>query len=650
MKRARYAETAEQFIADATRGIERLVWQLRPSLDLSTDAWYQRGEPASWTNSLPALAKVLDRAGLGELAVILEYNPYQAGNARADVIICGEAPDGRLAYLVVELKQWSQGNLDIHTGRVRGTGARYEGPEGLRHPVDQARDYGQFIRNFTEGFHDEATVVIHPVAFLHNAEIDVARALWTVPGADGGRVFAGDTAGIDDFVALISSTFDPRISGDDARARLLDARYHQGPGLLDAAGEIFRDRDQYPLTRGQEQAFAQIQHAITAALGPNADRNEAVFAVRGGPGSGKTWLAMHLLGANATERRQVSYATNSTSLREALRKSAARETFGSSQAKELVTSARTYWRDERRASPLDVLLVDEAHRTTEYTVRTGHRNSRDIQAYLEHNRITQLFELKKASKVLVLFIDEQQAITPKDAGTLDAIKDIAARTGAAFYEIQLDEQHRAGGSAAYEKWVASLVDGTPTVWHDEDNFTVTVAETPEQLESLTFQAGTDPADEARLLAGFCWPWQKWPEGARRIEDIPLDIQIGTWSKRWNLRNPIDGYPRDTLWAYQPQGREQVGSVFTAQGFEFDRCGVIIGPDMRWSAASDAMIVDATASEYRDLVRAASADPELANRIRNQYRVLLTRAMKEVVIYATDPATRDLLRSIVNPAA
>jgi len=647
-----YAETVAQFITDATRDVDRLVWRLRPNLEASTGPWYQRGEPASWIHSLPALARVLERAGRGDLSVILEYNPYQAGNARADAIICGETPDGRLAYLVIELKQWSQGQLDIPSGRVRGTGAPYEGPEGLRHPLDQARDYARFIRNFTEGFHDEASVLIHPVAFLHNARTDVASALWTVRAHNGGYVFAGDTLGVDDFVALVASTFDPRISGDDACAQLLNARYHQGPGLLDAAGAIFRDRDEYPLTPGQEHAFAQIQSAIETALSPGADRDDAVFAVRGGPGSGKTWLAMHLLGANALAHRQVSYATNSTSLREALRKMASRESFGNSQAKELVTSARTYWHEERRISPLDVLLVDEAHRTTEYTIRAGHQNSRDVRAYLEHNRITQLFELKKASKVLVLFIDEQQAITPKDAGTLASVKDIAARTGASFHEIHLDEQHRAGGSAAYEAWVDSLVNGRPAVWRDEDNFTVSVAETPEQLEAWTFgaaaESGGEIEDEARLLAGFCWPWQRWPEAPSSIDDVPMDITIGDWSRRWNLRKPIDGFPRDTLWAHEKKGREQVGSVFTAQGFEFDRCGVIIGPDMRWSPTSSTMLVDPAASQYRDLVRAVSADPQFADRIRNQYRVLLTRARKGVVVYSTDPATRELLRTVVNP--
>lgn len=430
--------------------------------------------------------------------------------------------------------------------------------------------------------------------------------------------------------------------------RLADAHYLQGPDLLNAAAEIFRDPHRYPLTDEQFRIFGRIQNAVSDSLNPSADRNQAVIVVKGGPGTGKTWIAMHLLGANAAAGRQVKYATNSGSLREALQRKADFRWLGEQRpTEELITSARTYWDHADWRYPLDLLVVDEAHRLEEYTVRKAQNNPRVLQQMLEAKQITQLFELKKSGRVLVLFIDEDQASTFRDHVTIEHALQVADRTGASVDVFELTEQHRSGGSDAYEEWVDALVDGRPTEWHDEENFSVRVAQTPHELEQSVMTAAAP--EKARLLAGFCWEWLKFPKSAKSIDDVPYDIDIDGWRKRWNLHSGIGGYPRHTAWAHNPRGAEQVGSVFTAQGFEFDRCGVIIGPDLVWNDDAGRMAVDITASRYQNLVRLARRNPAEEARVRNQYRVLLTRAMRGVVLYSTDPETLKMLNRIVNPA-
>jgi hypothetical protein len=356
---------------------------------------------------------------------------------------------------------------------------------------------------------------------------------------------------------------------------------------------------------------------------------------------------MHLLGANAHARRQVSYSTNSGSLKNALQTSAGfNKLLGAEQAKRLITSARIYHDFAEKRTILDLLIVDEAQRLEEWTVVGAHNNSRARQNHLEANNFTQLFELKKSAKVLVLFIDEDQASTSKDFVTIERSREIADRTGASFDVLELTEQHRSGGSQAYEAWVDALVDGKPTVWHDEDNFTVSVADSPEELEEVVLDGSAD--GEARLVAGFCWDWRKWPK-IDSIHVLPFDIEIGDWKKHWNLHKALDGYPKDTDWARKPSGAAQVGSIFTAQGFEFTRVGVIVGPDLVWDEAVERMAVHMEASRYAKLVQLHSRSPQEDVRIRNQYRVLLTRAMRSVVLYSTDPDTRALLKRIVNPA-
>ncbi|GIG86098.1 DNA/RNA helicase domain-containing protein [Plantactinospora endophytica] len=647
MRQARYVAPIAEFIgATRPQTIERLVRNLRGSA--LPDRWDSKGESGSWARSLPALADLLEAAGLQRSWIAVEYNPFQAGSGRADAVVMGIGSDGRLTYLVVELKQWQAAAWDAVHERVTGTGSRYEGTGGLRHPYRQARDYAWFVRNFTEGMHDEAGVRIEAAAYLHNANAGPISTLRTAGDEEGRGTFSGDGEGRNRFLQLLQKLFDASGDGRDAKDRLLEARYAQGPAVLEAAAQIFSDRSQYPLTDEQHGVFATIQNAVSDALNVTADRSHAVIVVKGGPGTGKTWIALHLLGANAHAGRQISYATNSSSLVQALKRSTNfRKTFGVGQANKLITSARTYWDKTRWVQPLDLLVVDEAHRLERYTVREVHNNRPEVQRHLEVNNITQLFELKKSARVLVLFIDEDQASTYRDFATIEHAREIANRTGASFEVLELQEQHRSGGSQTYEAWVDALLDGTPTAWQDEEAFTVQVANSPEDLEELVL--GDPSARSARLMAGFCWKWLPWPKSPKAIAEIPHDIEINGWRKRWNLRNSIDNFPKDSAWAHNSNGADQVGSVFTAQGFEFDRCGVIIGPDLVWSDPVQRLTVQIEASHYKKLVQLCRQDPTEEVRIRNQYRVLLTRAMSSVVLYSTDPATQALLKRIVNPA-
>ncbi|GIF14913.1 DNA/RNA helicase domain-containing protein [Actinoplanes teichomyceticus] len=643
-RRDRYAASVRDFHAATRPGaIDTLVERLAGAV--LSDRRRDIGEIGSWTASLPALADILHAAGLHDSWIALEYRPYQAGWSRADAVIAGTRANGRAAYLVVELKQWQQATWNAVDECVTGTGARYERDRGLAHPYHQARDYSQFIRNFTDGMHDENEVAIAAAAYLHNATERSIETLRTAGLDEAEATFSGDPEGRRRFIAFLKAFFASDGTGAEAWEDLCWAPYRQGPSILEAATRIFTDRTVYPLTDEQRNAFSYIQKKVSDALDPQADREQAIIVVKGGPGTGKTWIAMHLLGANANAGRQVSYSTNSTALRNALQKGAGfNKHLGTEYAAKLITSARIY-DDFATRTKLDVLIVDEAQRLTEWNVPTGHQNRKDRQEYLEKRRITQLFELKKSAKVLVLFIGEDQASTYKDFVTIAHAEEIAARTGADFKVFELTEQHRSGGSQAFEAWVDALLDGEPTVWHDEDSFKVRVVDSPEALEDAVLGDAAD--GDGRLVAGFCWTWLNTE--ARTLGELPFDIKIGDWKKHWNLRKPMGGYPKDDDWARNPKGAAQVGSIFTAQGFEFPRVGVIMGPDLTWDAASGRMTVHMDACRYSKLVQEHGDTPTGDARIRNQYRVLLTRAMSSVVLYSTDPDTRALLKRIVNPA-
>src|SRR5690606_28528396 len=138
-----------------------------------------------------------------------------------------------------------------------------------------------------------------------------------------------------------------------------------------------------------------------------------------------------------------------------------------------------------------------------------------------------------------------------------------------------DEQFRCGGSRKYEQWVLRLLglaDGGPTAWDDED-FELRLAGSPHELEAfLAAQQGT-----ARMTAGFCWPWSD----PRPDQTLVNDVVIGEWARPWNVKNDraVGDFPPRMYWASDPNGFGQVGCVYTAQGFEYDWNGVILGPDL-----------------------------------------------------------------------
>ena len=194
-------------------------------------------------------------------------------------------------------------------------------------------------------------------------------------------------------------------------------------------------------------------------------------------------------------------------------------------------------------------------------------------------------------------------------------------------------------------WVRllGLVPGGPIDWIGDPAFNVRVSDTPQEMEHL-LRTKLDAGYGARIAAGYCWPWSDpRPDGS-----LEADMVIGSWARPWNLKGEraIGGAPPSALWATDPAGFGQVGCVYTAQGFEYDWNGVIIGPDLVWRRSDWAVIRSANKDpDFRSQTKVTEI--EFGRLIRNVYKVLLTRGMVGTVIYSPDPETRDLLRTLIS---
>lgn len=467
------------------------------------------------------------------------------------------------------------------------------------------------------------------MAYLHNAsDPALVKDLLAVPISTSGRLFtAGEKGAMFDF---LRSRLAPG-SGRQAADLLMNSAVAPSKQLLKLAAAEIRDRPQFRLIGNQQLAVDLVMHAVEHARSGNSKR---VIAVTGGPGSGKSVIALSLVGELARRGRTVIHATGSRSFTQTLRKVAA---VRAPKVRRLFK----YFNQFMTADPngLDVLVMDEAHRIRNTSA------DRYTRAEFRTDR-PQIDELIAAARVPVFLLDEHQVVRPGEMGTLKQIEHYAQHLGLDFQHIGLGEQFRCGGSEEYVRWVVRLLgldgDLPPEVWPGDPQFGVRLAETPEELEDLLLMQ-TQQGYSARISAGYCWPWSD----ARKDGTLVRDVQIGSWSRPWNSKSDrrIGEAPPSALWATDDGGFGQVGCIYTAQGFEYDWSGVILGPDLVWRKGRFVT------------VRGANKDPDFRNLktvpdnrfdvlVRHVYKVLLTRGMIGTVIYSTDGETREALGALV----
>ncbi|KMO96491.1 DUF2075 domain-containing protein [Streptomyces roseus] len=583
-------------------------------------------EVRSWERSIPALTHALVEAGLGEVEMLLEYG-LPLTSKRADVVLAGVHPvSGEPSYVVVELKQWTEAQ-PVDDDPLRCSVPSYREP--VLNPIEQVRGYCDYLVSFN-GALEQSPDSVAGVAFLHNAAEVRVSGLREVEEDRRGRMFTADQRGA--FLDFLRSKLAAK-PGAAAADDLLQARVRPSKQLMTVAANEVRDREQFVLLDEQRVAYETVMAAVRRAHRSN---RKQVVVVTGGPGSGKSVIALSVLGD--LYRRGVSalHATGSQSFTKTMRKVAGTR-------KPEVQRLFRYFNSFMEAEPngIEVLVCDEAHRLRKTSA------NRYTKASLRTGR-PQVAELIDAARVPVFLLDQHQVVRPGEMGTVEQISQAAAEQGVDFTLVKLDSQFRCGGSDAYLRWVTGLLglEGEgPIEWEPDGKLELLTVDSPQELEE--FLGGKRALGYgARLSAGYCWKWTT--KITPSMTSLPPDVVIGNWSRPWNLYGDRSflGAPPAPLWATEPAGFGQVGCVYTAQGFEYDWSGVIIGPDLVWR--TDRWVADRTASKDPSFTK-ATPDDDVDRLIRNTYKVLLTRGMIGTVVYSTDAETRAKLRSLIPTA-
>ena len=370
-------------------------------------------------------------------------------------------------------------------------------------------------------------------------------------------------------------------------------------------------------------AFEEVMNAVSDS---STNQQKQVVIVKGGPGTGKSVIALKLLGEFARAGLNISHATGSKAFTETLRDIVGRRAGNVFRYFDAFGAA-----DENE---LDVLICDEAHRIRATSNSRFTRRER-------RSDLPQVDELVSVARVPVFLLDENQVVRPYEIGTVETIGDSARRHHARVREVDLNGQFRLLGSEAYVEWVERLLGirpGGPIEWTVDDPFDLRVADSAEEMETWLRRKNSDSVT-ARIAAGYCWPWSDPEDDGSLVNDV----QIGSWTKPWNARpgkKKLKDAPIASLWASDPRGFEQVGCIYTAQGFEYDFGGTIFGADFVWRDGGWAP----DKSRHADGVVKKALNFDVL--VRNIYKVLLTRGLKGCGVLSTDPETQEKLKSLI----
>lgn len=282
----------------------------------------------------------------------------------------------------------------------------------------------------------------------------------------------------------------------------------------------------------------------------------------------------------------------------------------------------------------DILLVDEAHRLTQYAAQSsGPLNGRykKITTKLFGEPLNpsknQLDWIRAKAKHTILMLDTEQAVRPADIEpeVFERAITEASRSGRRYH---LMSQMRVAGGNDYIEFVRKLFSDTPpSSVPDFGNYDFRIYTNFAQMRA-DLRRREEESGLARLVAGYAWDWES------RYDPQVYDITIAGESMRWN------GTKKD--WINSADAAEEVGSIHTVQGYDLNYAGVIIGGDLRRDPATSVLRADRQA--YRDsagkvnndLRQRKTTDDDLLRYIRNIYRVLMTRGMRGTYVYATDP--------------
>jgi uncharacterized protein len=584
-----------------------------------------KSEVKSWKNSLGYMDRVLANSAIPENAgVAIEFLIPGMAN-RIDFVLTGLTSAKRKVAVIIELKQWTEAHLTTKDGIVETFLGR--GIREANHPSYQAWSYATLLEDFNEAVRN-APIDLRPCAYLHNCESgDVIRHRFYENYTSKAPAFLRDDAErLRDFIV-------EHVRHGDSRTvlyEIVNGRVRPSKNLADNLSSLLKGNREFTLIDEQKLVFeTAIDLAKKAQVGPRQ-----VLIVQGGPGTGKSVVAINLLVRMIEGRLTAKYITRNRAPR-SVYESRLTGTLKKTRISNLFSGPDSMFKAE--PDTFGALIIDEAHRLRE---KSG------VYGNLGENQVKHLID---AARFTVFFVDDAQRVTLKDIGSTGEIERWADKLDAKATKMQLSSQFRCNGSDGYLAWVDHTLGiretANPTL--QDVSYDFRVCSSANELRDL-IRTLNRTSNKARMVAGYCWKWQS------KKDTKPMDIVLPDedFAAQWNFEKD------EGTWIIRANSVEQIGCIHTCQGLELDHVGVLLGHDMvirkgKWVYYPERRAKgDHSIRGYGKLLLddRANGERQIRDVIRNTYRTLMTRGARSCFVYSVDPETNEYLRVAMGRAA
>lgn len=617
-----YQSNKEQFIKDIiSNEIHEII---EAAYNFKTGHRVAKNELRSWQESMRHMGAVMDDKEIpNDAGVSIEYSIPQTSK-RIDFIITGQDQANKDQVVIIELKQWESAELTDKDAIVK---TRFQhGLAETSHPSYQAWSYSELLNQLNETVYTD-NIHLAPCAYLHNyIEDEVIKNKFYQPYIEKAPVFLKGKKEKEKIKTFIKS-FVKYGDKSNLMFRIESGKIKPSKSLADSLAKMIAGNPEFIMLDDQKLVY---ETAIKLAK-ESSVINKNVLIVQGGPGTGKSVVAVNLL-VNVIQKLGLvaQYVTKNAAPR-AVYEAKLTGSMRKSAISNLFTGSGSFHSLEPNI--FDVLVADEAHRLNE---KSG---------MFKNIGENQVKEIIKSSKLAIFFIDEDQKVTFSDIGSKEEIEKWANIENAKVHHMALESQFRCNGSDGYLAWLDDILGIRETANKTLDGleYDFQVLSNPNDLKELIFNKNKIN-NKARIVAGYCWNW------ISRTDKSSFDISLPNFDfgMQWNL--DTDG----SLWIQAPESVSEVGCIHTCQGLEVDYIGVIIGDDLivrngevitnpKARAKTDKSI-----SGFKKLMK---TNPDLANKkadkiIRNTYRTLMTRGMKGCYVFCTDPETQTFFQNRV----
>ena len=421
-------------------------------------------ETLSWKNSMSYMDRIMEDPDIpADAGISIEFQ-IPLTSKRIDFIITGLNEVQQEQVVIIELKQWSSAELTDKDALVK---TRFQhGISETAHPSYQAWSYATLIKDYNQTVRDEQ-ITLTPCAYLHNYPKDqiITNPRYEPYITEAPPFFQSDAGKLREFIKKYVKYGDSK----DILYKIENGRLRPSKQLADNLVSMLKGNQEFIMLDDQKVVYETALSMIRKA---SADKKQ-VLIVKGGPGTGKSVVAINLL-VETTRNRLVSRYVSKNAAPRAVYAAKLAGTLRKNQIYNMFGGSGTFYNTP--ANTFDVLIVDEAHRLNQ---KSG---------LFQNQGEDQVREIIGAAKCVIFFVDDHQRVHIKDIGDSAYIEKTARSCHASIKKLELSSQFRCNGSDGYLAWLDNTLQINDTQVYIDGK----AIENPEEMQLNYFVQTTGP--------------------------------------------------------------------------------------------------------------------------------------------------------------